>query len=50
MTKNAIIHMGEKADFYINGVGKTVQLHAKESDWTTFSHYIQKQTKNGLTT
>ena len=26
----------------INGVGKTGQLHAKESKWTTLSHYIQK--------
>ena len=50
MTKNAIIHIGEKTDFYINGVGKTEKLHAKKSNWATFSHYIQKETKNGLTT
>ena len=37
MTKNAIIHIGEKTDFYINGVGKTEKLHAKKSNWATFS-------------
>ena len=29
----------------VNNVGKTGQLHAKESNWTTFSHHIQKQTQ-----
>ena len=28
--------------FSINGVEKTGQLHAKESNWTTLSHHAQK--------
>ena len=42
MTKEARIHNEEKTAFSIIGVGKTVQLHAKDSTWTTFSHHIQK--------
>ena len=42
MTKEARIHNGEKAASSINSVGKTGQLHAKESNWTTFSYRIQK--------
>ena len=34
--------MGEKTASSINGVGKTGQLHAKESRQTTFLHYAQK--------
>ena len=26
----------------INGAGKTGQLHAEESNWTIFSHNVQK--------
>ena len=33
---------GEKTVSSINGFGKTEQLHAKESNWTTLSHHIQK--------
>ena len=29
----------------VNNVGKTGQLYAKESNWTTFSNHIQKQTQ-----
>ena len=42
MTKEARIYNGEKTDSSINGVEKTGQLHAKESNWTTSSHRIQK--------
>jgi len=41
MTKEARIYSGEKSclfPFPLNGVGKSGQLHAKESNWTTFSH------------
>ena len=34
--------MGEKTASSINGAGKTGQLHAKESNWITLSHYAQK--------
>ena len=33
---------GGKDSSPINGVGKTGQLHAKESNWTTRSHHAQK--------
>ena len=36
------IYNGEKTASSINSVCKTVQLHVKESNWTTFSHHIQK--------
>ena len=36
----------EKKTFFVvsstNGVGKTGQQRAKERNWTTFLHYIQK--------
>ena len=41
MTKEARIYSGEKTTCSINSVWKTGQLHAKESNWTTFSYYIQ---------
>ena len=50
MTKEARIYNAEKTASSINCVGKTGQLHAKESNWTTFSHNIQKQTQNRLKT
>ena len=40
MTKEARIYNGEKTASSLNGVGKTGQLHAKESNWTIFSHHI----------
>ena len=40
MTKEARMYNGEKTASSINGVGNT--RHAKESNWTTFSHNIQK--------
>lgn len=33
-----------------NGDGKTGQSHAKECNWTTILHRIQKPTQNGLKT
>ena len=42
MTKEATTYHREKTAFSINGGGETGQLHAKESNWTTFSHHIQK--------
>ena len=50
MTKEARIHNGEKTVFSISGAEKTGQLHAKETNWTTFSHPIQKQIHNELKT
>ena len=41
MTKEATLHTGDKTVSSINGVGKTGQLHTKESNWTTFSHHVQ---------
>ena len=35
--------MEEKTAFSINGIGKTGQLHAKESNWITLSHHTQTQ-------
>ena len=40
--KGGKINNGEKTVFSINGVGKTGQLHVKDSNWTTFSHHIKK--------
>ena len=48
MTKEARIYNGEKTSSLINGAGKTRQLHAKESNWTTFSHHVQKLTHSGV--
>ena len=42
MTKEARIYNEEKTASSINGFAKTGQLHAKELNWTTFSHHIQK--------
>ena len=36
MTKEARIYNVGKTASSINGVGKTGQLHVKESNWTTF--------------
>ena len=48
MTKEVRIYNGEKTASTINGTQKTGQLHAKESNWTTFSHHIQKLTHSGV--
>ena len=40
--KGRRIYNGEKIASSINGLEKTGQPHAKESNWTTFSHHIQK--------
>ena len=45
MTKETRIYSGEKTPFSINDVGKTGQLLAKESNWSTFSHLIQNKLK-----
>ena len=42
MTKEARIYNAEETACSINDIGNTGQLRAKESNWTTFSHYIQK--------
>ena len=42
MTKEARIYDREKTASSMNDVGKTVQLHAKESNGTTLSHHAQK--------
>ena len=42
MTKEARIYNAEKTASLVNNVGKTGWLHAEESNWTTFLHYIQK--------
>ena len=36
------IYNREKAASLINGIGKTGQLLAKESNWTTLSHHAQR--------
>ena len=41
MTKEARIYNGEKKAS-INDAGKTGLPHTNESNWTTFSHHIQK--------
>jgi len=40
--KEARIYNVEKTASSIDSVGKTEQLHAQESDWSTFSHHTQK--------
>ena len=40
--KEARIYNEEKTTSLIDGIGKTEQLHAKGSNWTTVSHHIQK--------
>ena len=36
------IYNGEKTASSTNGIGKTGQLHAKESNWSTLSYHKQK--------
>ena len=48
MTKEPRIYNGERPVCSINGVEKTGQPHAKESNWTIIVHYTQKLTQNGL--
>ena len=36
-------YYGENILSPINGVGKTEQLHAQESNWTICSHYIKNK-------
>ena len=43
------IQQGEAASL-MNGVGKTGQLHARKSNWITFSHHAHKQTQSRLKT
>ena len=45
MTKEARIDNGKKTASSINGVGKTGQLQAKESNWITVSYHIQNKLK-----
>ena len=40
--KEANIYNREKTASSINGVGKTEQPHVQDSNWTTFSHHMQK--------
>ena len=42
MTNQPRIHSEERTVYSINDVGKTGQLNAKESTWTTLSHYAQQ--------
>ena len=42
MINDARILNGERKPFSVNNAWKTEQLHTKESNWTTFSHHIQK--------
>ena len=44
MTKKARIYNSEKTST-INGIEKTRQLHAKLSNWTTYSHYMKNKFK-----
>ena len=37
----------KKTAFLRISAKKTGQLHAKESNWTTFSHHTQKLTQSG---
>ena len=46
MTNYQRIYNGERTVSLINGVGKTVQSHVKEWNWTTILHHTQKL--NGL--
>ena len=34
--------IGKKTTSSVTGIGKTGQLRAKESNWTTFSHHMKK--------
>ena len=42
MIKEDRIYNEEKTATSTNDAGKTGQLHAKESNWTTFSYHKQK--------
>ena len=42
MTKELRIYTGERTVSSINGVGKTGQPHAKEWNWITILHHMQK--------
>ena len=42
MTKEARIYNVAKTVSSINGVVRSGQLHAEESNWTSVSHYAQK--------
>ena len=42
MTKEASVYKVEKTASLRDSVGKTGKLHAKESNWAAFSHYITK--------
>ena len=48
MTKEATIYNWEKQLSSINGVGKSGWLYAKEWNWTSNLHHIQKLTQNGI--
>ena len=43
MTKEARIYNVDKTASSINGVGKTEQLHAKESNWTFPTPHTKKK-------
>ena len=47
---NPRVYNRERTASSINGVRKTRQTHAKEGNWTTSLHHMQKFTKNGLKT
>ena len=49
MTNESRICYREKTASSLNGIGKTILL-TKETNWTTFSHHMQKQTQNNLKT
>jgi len=42
MTKQESISNGKNTVSSTNSVGKTGQQHAKEWNWTTYSHHTQK--------
>ena len=42
MTKEVTIYNGENITSSINGVEKTGQLHAQESNWNPFSYHLKK--------
>ena len=42
LIKEARTYNGRKTASSINGVGKTGQLHTRESNWIAFSHHVQK--------
>ena len=48
MKKEPRIYTGERTASSINGVWKTGQSHAKECNWTTILHHMQKLAQDGL--